>query len=466
MKNSKLINYLQTLSKKEVQTFNEFINSTYHNKSKLIIGLWNYLKPYAPKFEHENLEKSQLIIHLYDSTNQNTTKRFNDLTVTFCKLFERFIAIENLDKNTIYQERLLINAFGERRLSKAFYKRIEKNKKRIEKKVIKDIQDYEQLLFLETERYFYPETSKYNIEDEGMQVVLDTIHDYSKLLKLKNVAEAKQIEMFVNRTFNIEELSNNKNPLFQIYELIIELATNENNNWEDINKLNILFKENLNTIENREEKQGILNFLINYASIHYTADIRYYEVLFENLKLGMESKLLVKKGAISEGHYYNMCVVSCELGKAEWLDIFIKNYSKLLVKNKKDNLLQIAQIYLLFVNQQFNEVILHLNGVSPEKIGNSFWFRMIEIRTLFELHKKGNDYFDLIQNKIQSYRRFCYRQELRKNNIEANFNFIKIIELLLSKTKFNLLEKKELTQFILNNKIVCRLWLATIITKF
>ena len=249
----------------------------------MITNLWRYLKRYAPTFEHKKLEKALIIKYLYKENTPKATKRFNDLTVTFCKLFEQYILIQNLDNNENYRERILINAFGERRLDKAFYKTISTAKKQIEQKEVKDISDYEQLLFLESERYYYPQTSKYDMQYNGMQTILDTISDYSQLLAFKSMAEVKQTEMGISKEFNLETISNiinfkseTTNTLAKIYQLIIELATYPEQNWNAINELMNIFKGILPKIQDREEQQYILSFLINYAVIHQSNDIRYY----------------------------------------------------------------------------------------------------------------------------------------------------------------------------------------------
>ena len=155
MKNTKLLHYLSSLSKQEIKQFNDFVKSPYHNKSKLIQRLWEYLKPFVPQFETPEIDRIKVVQFLYQEVTPNTNKRFNDLTTVFCKVFEQFIVFQNLEKNKNYQTRLLVNGFGERRLSKHFYKTIKKAKKPIQKKVVKDVDDYEQLLFLETERNLY-----------------------------------------------------------------------------------------------------------------------------------------------------------------------------------------------------------------------------------------------------------------------------------------------------------------------
>ena len=223
MKTSKLVTYLKSLSKKEIRLFDDFINSPFHNKSDLVTQLWTYLKRYAPAFEHKKLEKSLIIKHLYQENTPNSLKRFNDLTVTVCKLFEQYIQIQHLANNKNYQDRILVNAFGERQLNKAFYKTIDSSKRKINKKSVKDVRDYELLLFLETKHYYYLDTSKFDLDDTSMQTMLGLTDSIAVMLKMKYTFEARQTELFINKKFDIapinlkiEQVSNYENNLLLI----------------------------------------------------------------------------------------------------------------------------------------------------------------------------------------------------------------------------------------------------------
>lgn len=470
MKNTKLIAYLQTLSKKEIQCFDEFVNSSYHNKSKLAIKFWTYLKPYAPKFEHENLEKSQLIIHLYDSVNQNSTKRFNDLAVTFCKLFERFITLQSLDKNTIYQERLLINAFSEKRLSRAFYKRIKKDKKQIEKKVIKDIEDYEQLLFLETEYFFFDETSKVNVDDKVMQNILDINENLFMLKKLKYTFEAKQIELFINRQFHISspilKIEDFKffenNLLIKIYNSQLVLLNQEENKRDNFNKLKLLFEENINHLISSKESFNILNFLIGFTTIQINkGEIAFYQEMFDLIQVGIERKILFENNCVNKIYFENLCIIAAELGHQEWLERFLakEQHYSFIQKKDRNEVRAFCEIILNYGKQDFDNVLFLLNNFKTDTIDLEFWYRTMELRCLYEL-RKINNYFELIDARVEAFKRYCYRMEvLQKNKITSNLNFIKYYLRLLHEAHLLKQDKEKATKELRVTTTVCKLWL-------
>lgn len=275
MKSSKLVTYLSTLSKKEVRLFDEFVRSPFHNKSDLIVQLWKYMKPYILKSDHDKIDKSLVIQHLYNENTTNALKRFNDVSVACCKLFEQFMTIQQLRSDDRCQDRLLINAFGEKRLNKAFYKTIDTNKKKLSKKQVKDIQDYEQLLFLESTRLSHIDTSEFDLQDTSMQNILGLTDIIAVMHKMKHTFEARQIELFVNKKFDISPINldiqqianNDKNPLLEIYDKQVILLSQPENVDVVYQELKGIYFTHINSISKSEERVRTLNFLINIAAL-------------------------------------------------------------------------------------------------------------------------------------------------------------------------------------------------------
>ena len=255
--------------------FDDFVRSPFHNKSDLIIQLWTYIKPYLLQTEYDSLDKLLIIEYLYQENTPNTLKRFNDLSVACSKLFEQFLRIQQLNKNKLCQERLLVKAFGEKRMNKSFYKTIDTTKKKINKKAVKDIQDFEQLLFLEVERLFHIDTSEFNLKDTSMQNILDLSDTLAAMQKMKYTFETRQIELFVNKTFDISPINldiqqvahSDRNLLLKIYTKQVELLSQPNDINAIFQELKNIYFTNINLLKQSKERVNTLNFLINIAAL-------------------------------------------------------------------------------------------------------------------------------------------------------------------------------------------------------
>lgn len=474
MKSAKLITYLGTLSKKEVSIFNDFVNSPFHNKSNLVIQLWDYLKPFVPKLDSPKLDKSLIIKHLYQETSTNTNKRFNDLTVTFCKVFEAFVQQQHLKKNKIIQEKLLVHALGERQLMKSFYKTIEGAKKKIKKKSIKNIQDYEQLLFLEKERYFHNATPKFNLNENGLETILSLTDSLSVMQKMKYVLEARQIELLINKTFEITPFNleitqiqdYNNNLLFKIYAKQIDILKYPESADNNFQLLKTLHSENLIELKNSSEKLNTLNFLINYAAVQINkGNLVYYKEMFDLLRLGIEKRISLHNGHIDKVLFKNVCIIAAELGYVDWLTAFVSNDTnfKLLPKADYKSVRDFCNVLLHYAQKSFETTLHSLHSIKLDSIDLHFWNRTIELRCLYEMYKNdGADVEDLIDAKLEAFRRYCYRIEtLGKHKVNSNLNFIKIYTRLCHEGTFLKHKKEAFIDEVKLTNTVCKVWLLS-----
>jgi hypothetical protein len=466
MQNTKVIDYLKTLDRREIGQVERLISQT--STTLQLTNLFQLLIQEAPKFDTPNLEKNVICQTIFSKANKTNLKKLTTLSLRLCEIIEKYWIQKEIERQDYQKEILLLETYKERGLDKYFFKQIEKSKKALSQKTITDKADYQHLLHLESERYFHPTTSKYDTSDNGMQDILNLIEENYTANKLKYTAEAMQIGIITNRNFEYFKLehlitSNHtkvENPLSQMYFLIIQLLSKDKDDWEAIHHLMALFKQHLDDIHNKDEKLGILNFLINYSSIHYTKNIEYYEVLFQNLKLGMEAFLLIENGILHEHYFANTCVTACELEHTEWLENYMKNYIQYVNINQQEKVGIMAEVCLLYAKAKFSEILTLLAKIDIEKINENFWYRVMELRCLFELEIKEQGYNFIIESRLEAFRRYCYRQnDVNKPLIISNLNFIKVFSKIQESQILSRLDKGNLIDDINNEAIVCRLWL-------
>jgi hypothetical protein len=471
MQNAKLIDYLKALNTREFSQIEVLINQ--YSKTPQLVDFFKLLVEYAPDYDNQELEKGLICKVFFSDSSKKNLKNLTALSLRLCSLIEKYWIQKEIEKQDYHRERLLLEVLKERCLDKYFFKEIEKSKKGLSQKTILDQTDYQHLLHLECERYFHPHTSKYDTEDNGMQEILNLIENYYTANKLKYFAEAKQIEMITNQNFEYFELDKiiasahlkTNNPLSQMYFLIIQLLSKKEDDWEAIHDLMVLFERHIDNIHSKDEKLGILNFLINYASAYYTKNIAYYEVLFQNLKLGMEQFLLIENGFLHEHYFVNTCVIACELNHATWLENYTKNYIQYVHKDKQENAAKMGNVCLLYAKGEFSKILTVLIDIGLEKINENFWYRTMQLRCLFELDLKEQGYELILESRIEAFRRYCYRQnDLHKQRIVANLNFIKNLIKIQEWEILSASDKSNLVNDIKTEATVCRLWLLKIVS--
>ena len=64
MTKPKLYKLLSALPKRELQNFRLFLLSPFHNQSKILLALFEYIRPHHPDFSHKNLDKKLYLIKI------------------------------------------------------------------------------------------------------------------------------------------------------------------------------------------------------------------------------------------------------------------------------------------------------------------------------------------------------------------------------------------------------------------
>ena len=65
MYKSKALQILRSLDRKELDRFKDFVNSPYCNSNTIVTQLLHFLLPFAPNFDHKDLEKKRAYKTLY-----------------------------------------------------------------------------------------------------------------------------------------------------------------------------------------------------------------------------------------------------------------------------------------------------------------------------------------------------------------------------------------------------------------
>ena len=91
------------LTKKELFSFEYFVNSPYFNTNDKIIKLFCYLKKGFPFLTLEYISKANISLHVYSEKRVNDVK-VRKLKSQFCKLIKKFLLYESLRKKETANE--------------------------------------------------------------------------------------------------------------------------------------------------------------------------------------------------------------------------------------------------------------------------------------------------------------------------------------------------------------------------
>ncbi|MFM2286175.1 MAG: hypothetical protein RLZZ543_1672, partial [Bacteroidota bacterium] len=124
MQQSKLIQLLKTLTKKEFKEFQGYVSSEFFNKNQQLVRLLEYLSIYQGSFETPKLDKETFFKKHYPGEKFEEQK-FRYLQSDLTKLLEDFIAYTQYNKDSFQKSYFLLEALNQRNQDKYFLQELD-----------------------------------------------------------------------------------------------------------------------------------------------------------------------------------------------------------------------------------------------------------------------------------------------------------------------------------------------------
>lgn len=433
MRNSKLIETLETLSSSELKRFLEFVKSPFFNKNEKLIILTEHIIQSAPEFNEDDLKKESIYNKLFPKAAFDI-KKFNLQLFFLNKLLEQYIAILEFQEDKILSQRFFIQGLQIRNSYHSIENEIKSIRKTIQTEHLIDTEFYYHCYCIEREYDTFLKNSELGKDEENKNQELFHLDVYYLATRLRESCETMVINFFTQKKFNVSILHSivdyiTKNleqyseiPIVYIYYQII-LLFNEPNK--------IKFNDLLKYIEIQEAKFSpqelykIYRNLIAYCHLNerYFSDKKYFSEMGISIY-----KRLINKGIIFNGSkkdnvdFINIVLFSLRLKDYQFTENFIKEYKDKLneidrefyhkralaslhrTKNEIDKSIKILEtleapnLHLQIDIKQTLLASYYLNNrlVDFEKLADSF--------AIFIYRKRNElptDYYSLVHNYIQ-----------------------------------------------------------------
>jgi hypothetical protein len=397
MFHSRLITLLQALSKEELKRFEAFLKSPYHNQSDKMLKFFRLIEPHHPHFTSKKLEKEKLFAALYDN------RVYNDLTMrkTISELFgllKSFIAIEQLQRESLQENEFRIKWFEKRNLAKLVDAEIESSVRLLGDYVKHNIDYYHHLhsndLFkfermlqhfgstehkllkgLDTFAHVHSLNREYLINCLNFQhyfMALARIYRFSPDEELFDIMEALALK-YVNKGDAVIDL------WYNIFRL--ERTDEEKYFFELKTKL---FANNPSVPQNVAENACVA--LENYTS----RKIRHGEEKFASdavqiYRFGIENNLYLEDGTMNATLYKNIVVRMVDTDEIDWVENFVQEYKKYLTDELREDSYNYALAHIMFARKRYKEaLLLSLSYGDANPISKSL-ARFLVARTQYEL---------------------------------------------------------------------------------
>lgn len=440
MLGNKLLKILKSLSSTEMKELKRMFESSFFSKNESLLIFYKYVLKYHPNFDSPNLTKEKIYKKLYPN------KPFKDGVMRvkisqFTRLVEDFLIWKETQNDNFRRKRILKEAFGKRNLFDLFEKNSQLLKADLDAHPFRDMEYFQDRIRLNYDFAFHPLRNRYAPEDNSLAELIDEIDRYALLAKLRIGIALKNDEKLFSKKYDLDFLELKKdawikefqleNPLINLYLSLFELL--ENNQEKDFYELKKLF------LGNAEIIRGNDRLIIYYLSLNFaigkvnTGDIKFYKETLELYKVGLELRILLNQGKISEFAFGNIVSVACHEKDFDWTAQFIHKYKKYLDEIVQEDATTYSLAILDFHRQYFEEAIFHLLGKTFSKSYQPK-VRMLTIRIYFEQFLCNTSYFELLISNIKAYEKFIQRDHFfSEKKLDHHLNTLKLLQKLAKK---------------------------------
>lgn len=438
MHHSDLLSFMGLLSKLEIRRAEQFLKSSYHNKSPLILRLFQYIRRYHPDLDSHKLKKKNVFAHLYPGEKFEERRLKNPMS-GLKKLLEDFLRVEQLKNEDAIRSCLLINACYERCSYDEFAKVIHSRVGELQEMGTCDASYYEEMLWLQEELYYHPNRSKYPYKKSSFSILEHHLDQFYMLSKFRFGTDSNVRKEVINeddnplldfkRFLTAFEPSAQSNPLFGLYQLLYQFQDRKPTAEEFSAGIQLLTK--LLPLMQKKEQSFTLNCLVNTAiRYHNEGDTVFTDYTSQLYQLADRKNLLLYRGRLQASTFLNIVVICCAAGNFDFAKNFIEKYEKHL---SDQDTLQLAWGYWFFLKsrdleKEKKQPLLHQAHDKLAKLPYSeliidLRLRSLQIRVYYELDFSINNYGFFI-NSVEAFEKWLVRSTImseKKRNSYLNF---------------------------------------------
>ncbi len=469
MKEGKLFQILGSLNSEEFKGLKKMVVSPIYNTNKTVEALFEQLRNQYPKFDTTQKGKEKLFKKVWPGIAFNNYK-IHRLFTQMTQLIEEYLLLLEQRENRFERKKRLMTIYGKRNLIPFFEKEAKGLKNELDDFPFRDLEYYQDQIALNEAVYFHPLNDKYNLKDESLDRLIDSLDYYFVLAKLRYGLSIKNRERILTKPGNwrfMDALQKEQGlglikstGLYQIYKKAFALQEEDGLNhfeqyekklFENITVLGkdrkILFFTGLNFI-NRQVNKGITSF--SHKALEW-------------YQFGLHNGLLIEHGKMNEVTFGNIVVFGCRQKEFDWTKDFILSYKHLLDVSHREDVAVYHSGLLHFYQKEFEaafSILLNYTFIPAYFLRS----KLTAIRAVFEQFIINKEYYNLLIHQINAFEMAMKRSKsFSAFSKEPAMNCVAIIKS-ISKSIWNnkinaTLIRKHLEELNSSKKIATKQWL-------
>jgi hypothetical protein len=384
MKGTKLFDFLQTMTRYEMNRFHKYIHSPLFNEDGKIKHFVSSFLPYAKKNRMED----------YKPKPSLPSAKYNRLLSDTVKKLEHFLVIDKFQQEQVLQHTYLMEVLNERALSKHFPEFAALTVKRQRQSPYRDAEFYYREFLIQQQQNFYIENKSERSIDKNLEQISGALDNFYLINKLKYAAALLHYKNFLSMEGEI--------PLFS--ELLVESAKQKYASIEALQlykNIVLLFNEKVSDeayfqltglLTKKEipistaEIKTALAFAINYCIQQINRGHQtFLNELLELYKHALQANLIIEHNTLSQWDYKNIATVAFRVKDFKWAEKFLEQYCHMLPRQERKNAytFNIARYY--FYVRKYDLVLQLLQEVEYSDIFYQLDAKTTLLKTYYEL---------------------------------------------------------------------------------
>lgn len=444
LKNSTAISLLKLIKPEEWSDFRKFIASPYFNRGRNYESLVTYLTKFYPELDSDELTKISIYSHLYPGKKFKESV-INTILSGLSLLCEEFILYQDFRNNPQRDLRLLRQYCkrGHRHRADKYFEHLNKL---INKPAASGLDLYERLEIYDSVDIYYTSYDKRNMRNQHLIKALLNL-DYYFLLQTfvyrkellsgslyleNNVDDTLPFKILNEINFDkLTEMIEKEDPgnsiLVSIYFLIVKTY---NNHFDDknYNKLKGLIIDNRKKLDFQSVKYLLFNLQVINTMRFNEGRKEYEKELYEISKMLIDGKYYDSDNNwFRASHFRAILKLGLSLGDFDYIEQFVKNYSKRLEPDLRNPLKHYALANLFFTKKMYSEA---LTSIIKAEL-NSTLFK-IDARRLTAKIYYETDSIENLRSLLDAFSHFLKSiKTADRIIIKRNNNFIKYLKKLI-----------------------------------
>lgn len=435
MQESKLIDTIRCLSRKELRRFEDYVKSPFFNKNEDLVNFYVYLKSLAPRFPEDLLHRKSVYEHSFPGTEYNE-KHLGYLMSDLLLLAEAFIAYERYSRERILPLYHILSAYNEWDLDKNYNAVMREATDRQEKYPYRDTTYYFNQYLLATVSNLNFDKQKKRKFDLNLQEAADNLDLFYLAVKLKycceiinrtNVLSGSYELRLLNEIINyLNQRPDEQIPAIAIYHRIALMLT-ESDKEEHFHKLKSLLAQHSDKFP-LHEIRDIYAYAQNYCAKKInTGNTRYLREAFSLFQALLEKKILFTDKYLSHQTYKNIVTVALRLQEYGWAEKFIYEYRDSLTPEFRETAFAYNYANLCFHKRDYSEALKSLLRVDFPDVYYHLNTKLLMLKIYYEINEE-----EALYSLIDAFKIYLKRNKLvSEYQRKTYFNLLRFVQKLM-----------------------------------